>query len=605
MTTTAPAGAALRTTGRGTAAFAAAAAQGPADGPVAGALRRAARLDALLGDPYDPANPHGFAAFAAAARERRPAEAGERLLAEAGLAFECVPAGHGGTLTRADLLMKVLRPVFRRDVALGFAGGITSLFASSAVWAAGTAEQQHAMARLLLAGGRATVVHPGLAPAGGVHREQIHARRRADNTGTHLSGIRSAVIDAARADVYLVHARTATAGPRSHSVLLVDPARLPGGQIHRLPRVRTEGMRAALFSGLRFTRCAVPDDALVGTWGGGAALALRMNQVNRCLVAGAMTAALDPVLRSAADAATDGHRTPPARRWHRPLAGVFADLLTCDALTTVCLKAAGALPGRTQVPTVAATYTVPALLQDGIEELSAVLGSHRRPGDGLLHEILAKLTRDLPAAGLGRDGAAACQAVIVPQLGALANRSWFTEEEPPAELFRRHGHVPALDHRTLAFAGGGDFLAAFLAGAAERFNRPGRTKPLARMAQAFCTELWGLREQCAPLPGRFGEALSGPAACALSDRYGLLVAAAAVLAVWEGQEGDDPFLADPGWALLALSRLGRRLGLALPDLPQDCVTGVLEELLHRHRTGRGLDLDGITLTPQARQEPAR
>ncbi|MFJ3659049.1 acyl-CoA dehydrogenase [Streptomyces sp. NPDC090119] len=561
------------------------------------ALRRAAHLDRLLGDPHDPANPHGFTAFTTAARLGRPAAATQRLLAGAGLTAAFVPAAHGGTLTRADLLMTILRPVFRRDVALGFDAGVTSLFAASAVWGAGTPEQQQVMARLLLGGGRATVVHPGLAPAGGVRREEITARRDADGTGVLLDGSRSLVIDAARADVYVVHARTAATGPRTHSVLVVDPARLPAGRVQRLPRVKTDGMRAALFSGLRFTGCPVPDDALVGGPGDGATLALRMNQVNRSLVAGAMTAGVDPVLRHAVGAATRGRSGPPARRWHRPLAGVFADLLVCDALTTVCLRAAGALPDRADVPTVAATYTVPALLTDALEELSSVLAAHSRPGDALLHAVLGKLVRDLPTAGLGRDGAAACQAVIVNQLGALAKRSWFLEEEPPAALFRPDGRLPPLDHRALAFAGGGDFLAAALSGTTGRLARPrragGRSALLARMADLFLAEFLGLRDQCALLPDR--SALSGPAAHALADRYGLLAAASAVLAVREGQEGHDAFLADPAWAVLALSRLGHRLGLPLPEVPKDCVTDVLDELLLRQRTGRGLDLGGIEL----------
>lgn len=563
------------------------------------ALRRAARLDALLEDPYDPGSEHGFAAFLAADRERRPVLSAERLLADAGLAAEFVPARHGGGLTRADLLMKVLRPVFRRDVALGFAGGVTSLFAASAVWAAGTDAQQRAVARLLLGGGRATVVHPGLAPAGGIRREEVTARRTADDTGMLVSGGKDVIIDAARADAYVVHARTAATGPRTHSVLLLEGAQLPGAALQRLPRVATDGMRGAVFSGLRFTRCPAGDEALVGRPGDGAQLALRMNQVNRCLVAGAATAALDPVLRAAVHTATDGRTGPPARRWHRPLAGVFTDLLVCDALATVCLRAVGLLPDRAHAPTVAATYTVPALLTDALEELSGVLGTHSRGGD-LLHGILAKLVRDLPAAGLGRDGAAACQAVLVPQLGALAQQSWLVEEEPPAELFRTRADLPPLDHGALAFAGGGDFLAAALTGAAERLGRSrragGRIALLAQLAEAFLAELRLLREQCALLPGQFGDALSGPAACALSDRYGLLAAAAAVLALWEGQDGDDPFLADPGWVLLALSRLGRRLALALPDIPGDCATGVLEELLRRHHEGRGLDLDAVALT---------
>ncbi|TJZ52119.1 acyl-CoA dehydrogenase [Streptomyces piniterrae] len=564
------------------------------------ARRRATRLDALLGDPYDPVNPHGFAAFAAADRDRRPPRDTELLLAEAGLAAEFVPARYGGALTRADLLMRVLRPVFRRDVALGFGCGVTSLFAASAVWTAGSDAQRRATAGLLLRGGRATVVHPGLTTGGGVLRDGFTVRRPAGG-GLSLSGRKDVIIDAGRADAYVVHARTAAPGPRDHSVLLLDPARLPDERAHRLPRVATTGMRGAVFSGLRFADCPVPDDALVGRPGEGATLALRTNQVNRCLVAGAVLAAVDPVLRAAVRAATEGRTGPPARRWHRPLAGVFTDLLACDAMATVCLRATSLLPDRAHVPAVAATYVVPTLLADALEELSTLLGAPGGRAGDLSHGTLAKLVRDLPAAGLGPAGAAACQAVIVPQLRALATRSWFAEAEPPPGLFRALAELPPLDHSLLTFAEGGDFLAASLAGSAERLARArsagGPIALLGRLADAFLGELRLLREQCAALPGRFGAALSGPAASALSDRYGLVVTAAAVLGVWEGQEqeGDAPFLADPGWAVLALSRLGRRLGIAVPDVPADCVAGVVDELLRRHRTGRGLDLDGIEL----------
>lgn len=312
-----------------------------------------------------------------------------------------------------------------------------------------------------------------------------------------------------------------------------------------------------------------------------------------------MTAAVDPVLRSAVSAAVDGRVGRPARRWYRPLAGVFGDLLACDAMATVCLRAMSLVPDRAHVPSVAAAYVVPTLIEDALEELCAVLGQEGRRDGGLVHGILAKLARDLPAVGIGRAGAASCQAVIVPQLSTLAAGSWLVEDEPPPGLFRRRTGLPPLDHRLLAFAGGKDFLAASLAGSADRLARgrpaDGRTALLGRLAGEFLGELRLLREQCAGLATR-PAALTGPAAGALSERYGLVVTAAAVLGVWEGQEGDDPFLADPGWAVLALSRLGRRLGRPLPEVPDGCVTGVLDELLQRHRAGRGLDLDGIELT---------
>ena len=99
----------------------------------ADATARATRLEALLGDPYDPANPHGLHALFAADDRRTPPAETEALLAATGLGAEFVPVEHGGLLTRADLLARALRPVFRRDVALGFGYGITSLFATGAV----------------------------------------------------------------------------------------------------------------------------------------------------------------------------------------------------------------------------------------------------------------------------------------------------------------------------------------------------------------------------------------------------------------------------------------------------------------------------------------
>ncbi|WP_331754675.1 hypothetical protein OHA19_44005 (plasmid) [Streptomyces sp. NBC_00012] len=83
--------------------------------------RRAARLEVLLGDPYAPDSPHGLTTLSGAVARGRTHEQKEVLLERFGLNAECVPVADGGRLTRADLLAKVLRPVFRRDVALGIA----------------------------------------------------------------------------------------------------------------------------------------------------------------------------------------------------------------------------------------------------------------------------------------------------------------------------------------------------------------------------------------------------------------------------------------------------------------------------------------------------
>ncbi|MFF9573214.1 acyl-CoA dehydrogenase family protein [Streptomyces sp. NPDC014685] len=563
----------------------------------AGARTRATRLETLLGDPYDPANPHGLRAlFAADARHIPPADT-EDLLAGTGLGAEFVPVEHGGRLTRADLLARVLRPVFRRDVALGFGFGIISLFASGAVWAAGTPEQRRRVADLLLGGGRATILHHELAHSNAILRHEFTARTIPG--GYRLDGRKDVIINAARADAQVVYARTDPArGPHSHSVLLLDRGRHEGTAVRHLPRVPTSGMRGALFSGLEFAGHTVPDDARVGETGDGVPLALRTFQVNRSLICGVVTAAADTVLHSAVRAATTG-RSTIARRWHKPLTGVFADLLACDSMATVVLRALSLLPARAHVFAAAVKYVVPDLLRENLEELSTVLGArgyeHHNPEYGALD----KLVRDLPVAGLGHAGTASCQAVIVPQLRGLAERSWFAEEEPPPELFRRGAELPALDYRALGIAGGGDFMAASLVGSAARLAASrglgGQIAALAELAEGFVTELRALREECRRLPAYGTTALADPAVCVLSDRYSLIVAAAAVLGVWEGQDGLDPFLADPAWAVLALSRLGERLGMPVPDLPDGCPAQVLDELVRRYRTGRSCDLDAIAL----------
>ncbi|MGW2233335.1 acyl-CoA dehydrogenase family protein [Streptomyces sp. NPDC001759] len=558
------------------------------------ALARAARLETLLGDPHDPANPHGLKAlFAADERRETPAET-EHLLAETGLGSEFVPVEYGGRLTRADLLAKVLRPVFRRDVALGFGSGITSLFATSAVWAAGTEQQRRDTARVLSDGGRASILHHELAHANAILRDEFTARP-APGGGRLLSGRKDVIINAARADAYVVYARTdAARTPRSHSVLLLDPDQLGAG-VRRLPRVETTGMRGCQFSGLQFTDCPVPEQSLVGRPGEGVAMALRTYQVNRCLIAGTVVAAADTVLHSALRAVTAGRSRPVARRWQAPLTGVFADLLACDSMATVALRALSLLPDRTHVLAAAVKYVVPDLLRENLEELATVLGSRGYERGGSEYGALDKLVRDLPVAGLGHAGTAACQAVIVPQLRALAERSWFAEEEPPPELFRSAAELPVLDYRLLSIAGGGDFLAASLVGSAARLANVrgvgGQMTALADLAEAFVTELRALREACRNLPAITPGSLADPAVCVLSDRYALVLAAAAVLGVWEGQDGSDPFLAAPAWAVLALSRIGGRLGVPVPELPEGCVEMVLEELIQRFRTGRSCDLD--------------
>ncbi|MFJ3309414.1 hypothetical protein ACIPSA_41490 [Streptomyces sp. NPDC086549] len=91
--------------------------------PPVGVALRAMRLEALLGDPHDPANPYGQPALWAAGRGSLPEP-------PADLPAVTVPRP-GGARPAADQLARILRPVFRRDLALGHAWGIRPLLDAS------------------------------------------------------------------------------------------------------------------------------------------------------------------------------------------------------------------------------------------------------------------------------------------------------------------------------------------------------------------------------------------------------------------------------------------------------------------------------------------
>ncbi|MFI7386531.1 acyl-CoA dehydrogenase [Streptomyces sp. NPDC049813] len=556
---------------------------------------RAAALEAALGDPFEAANPHGYQALLRADEDRAVAEVTEALLADAGLAAEFVPHDLGGGLTDLERLARVLRPVFRRDLALGYGFGITSLFAASSVWTAGDDAQRRTLARGLLAGGRVSIVHREVAHANAILRNELRATP-APGGGFLLNGRKDAVINADRTDTFVAYARTsAQAGPDSHSVLLLGPGPAAAGTVRRGARVETPGMRGARFTGIEFDAVPLGADALVGRLGEGVSLALRSFQISHCLIPGTVLAAVGSVLRQAARAATEGRAGGrPARRWHRTLAGVFADLLACDAMAVTGLRALSLLPQQAYLLAAAVKYTMPDLLREDLEELSTVLGA-RGYDRGPLYGSFQKLARDLPVAGLGHSGTAVCQAVLVPQLPALARTTWFRGAEPPPELFLPGGPLPPFDPRRLAHAGTDDLLTATLVGAAERLAQRRSAGPLhaalAALTDTFVAELRTLRTRCAALPTAPGTTFD-PVACALVDRYALVMAAAACAGVYEGQAGADSFLADPAWAVLALSRIARRLGAPVPELPAEAQGAVLDEVLGRCREGLSLDLYG-------------
>ncbi|MFD1658314.1 acyl-CoA dehydrogenase [Streptomyces caeni] len=573
-----------------------------APGQEARAAARVAELDRRLGDPTDEGNELSYARLLEADEAGELSEAGERALDELTLGADFVPCAEGGRLERLDTLVRVMRQVFRRDVALGLGYGVTSFMAAVNVWACGDTAQRERLARILTGGGKVSVAYHELAHGNDFVRNEFEARP-AQGGGFLLNGAKQVINNAARADAWVLFSRTDPApGSRSHSVLFVEREGLDADTWQVLPRYDAVGVRGCRLAGLRFDDTPVPASALVGERGKGVETALRAFQVTRAALPGMAVGTADTALRTVVRFAL-GRRLyrktvmeiPHARA---TLSGAFTDLLTCDSLSLAATRAVHLLPEQTSVFAAATKYLVPRLLTDTMHELSIVLGARFYIRDGE-YGIFQKHLRDLPVLSLGHAGSAACQATIIPQLSRLARRSWFSDEPAPGELFRPHAELPDIPFDRLTLASGRDGLSATLVAAVD--GLPGAApeeRAVQGLALTLVDELRQVQEASRALAPEDRTALAGPAAFALADRYAHLLAAASAIGVWQqaSRDGGDAFLADPAWLAAALHRLARRLGRRPAALPASVEARMHEEVLRRFHARSSYDLYDTPLT---------
>ncbi|MEV8361731.1 acyl-CoA dehydrogenase [Streptomyces niveus] len=571
-------------------------------GQEARAVARVAELDRRLGDPTDESNELSYSRLVEADEAGELSGAGERALDELGLGADFVPRAEGGGLERLDTLVRVMRQVFRRDVALGLGYGVTSFMAAVNVWAAGDAAQRERLARILTGGGKVSVAYHELAHGNDFVRNEFEARP-AEGGGYLLNGAKQVINNADRADAWVLFSRTSSApGSRSHSVHFVEREGLDTDTWRVLPRYDAVGVRGCHLSGLRFDNTPVPASALVGEAGKGVETALRAFQITRAALPGMAVGTTDTALRTVVRFAL-GRRLyrksvmdiPHARA---TLSGAFTDLLTCDSLSLAATRSVHLLPEQTSVLAAATKYLVPKLLTDAMRELSVVLGARFYVRDGEFG-IFQKHIRDLPVLSLGHAGSAACQATIIPQLSRLARRSWFSDEPAPAELFRPRADLPDIPYDRLTLASGRDGLSATLVAAVD--GPPGATpeeRAVQGLALQLVDELRQIQEASRALAPEDRTALAVPGTFALADRYAVLLAAASAIGVWQqaSRDGGDAFLADPAWLAAALHRLARRLGRRPAELPASVDARVHEEVLRRFHARGSYDLYDTPLT---------
>ncbi|MFZ4177256.1 hypothetical protein ACOZCI_23650 [Streptomyces griseoincarnatus] len=294
-------------------------------------------------------------------------------------------------------------------------------------------------------------------------------------------------------------------------------------------------------------------------------------------------------------------RAPGAGQWQPVLAADFADLLACESLTAVALRAADLTGGGTPALTAAAGYVVPQLVGQVLDDLELVLSEAGLGPDRAERRALAELAADRAATGADPAAAAGGRARLIRALPSLADPAGGASRTGQGQ---EQGHLAAREVFRLGQAGTAstgtgvgalstaDVAAALPAAAArpaERTDDDPALAALIRLARRLAGEQRTLRLPC-PAAGHTGPA--DAAARALADRQALLLLAAAVLGV--GQEAGG-FLGRPHWALLALTRVARRLGVPLSEPSLDPAGDVWAELAGRTRQGVDCDVYGSQL----------
>ncbi|GAB3175721.1 acyl-CoA dehydrogenase [Myceligenerans halotolerans] len=525
-----------------------------------------APLEQVLGDPFAE-GPFSYSSLLAADDARELSAGSEDLLHEWGANAELVPARLGGRWVSTREMVDRLMPVFRRDPALGLGFGVTSLMACVNVWLAGSPAQQRDVAGVLLDGGRVAVAFHELDHGNDLTR---NACRLDDGPhGRVLRGTKAVINNIDRADRVVLMARTSPQdGPRSHSLVLWDPA--SGEGVRRHSRYRTAGMRGVRLGGTDLDGAPVPGGSLIGPEGTATETALRAFQVTRSVLPAMAIGSLDAALHVAVDYAA-GRRLygttvldlPYSRRI---LAVAWTDLLLADALASAAVRALHVAPEMSFLLSAACKYLVPELVQDGLDELATLLGSTFY-GRVAPYGILEKLVRDLTVLPIGHAGGTSCLMSMVPHLPRWARGAPVPYEPRLLDDDALAGE-PDLARLTLGVAGR-DGLTGALHDEAARGALEAASPGAAALVGRHADRLDALAATVAASPRVRFTGLCDQETFDLARDLSVLLAASAVVGTWYAHRAEGTHRSDPRWLAATLRRSAALLGLAGPDLDGD------------------------------------
>jgi alkylation response protein AidB-like acyl-CoA dehydrogenase len=567
-------------------------------------------LEHHLGDPSDPSGPFSFArSFAHDEAGTLPDEA-LALLTNWGLHKYYIPVSLGGLLRSFEQVGSLLRTVARRDMTAAWSHGLNTLFGAIHPWLWGNADQQARVARAIAEGRCVALGYTERRHGSDLMKMELTAEPA--SPGYRLTGEKWAIGNATRSDLLTLFVRTRPdGGSRGFSLLLVDKRELDPATFEPLPRLKTLGLRGADVSGIRFKGATLGASALIGAEGSALEQTLKGFQVTRSLVTPLLLGTGDTALRSALRSAVGRHRdgAPGIRLpYHRDLlAGAFADLLACECLSRITLRALHTIPGQTMITAAVAKYSIPTTVGAAMRALSAEFGAGRglrapnQPG------MFQKMLRDSGIVTVGHVSSLISLYSIGQQLLACAEQRRELHTATPGQsvelTWALRYALPAFDPTQIAMSARGrdDVLAALLAltpsdlvpGEMDRHTAEVLVAQMLALHSAIRQHDQLVLDAAAKRKAHF---LESPACFQLAKRFCALFTAASCILVWyNNRESLGGFFADGAWLALALDRLLAPLCIVLPVLPADISAGVMHSLLTLYRENASFALAPVRL----------
>jgi alkylation response protein AidB-like acyl-CoA dehydrogenase len=555
------------------------------------ALRRAQWLDDELGDPHDPRGEFSYARRVEEDEAERYPSGALRTLLAAQLHRRYVPRELGGDFHSFEEVGALVRVVARRDLTVAITHAI-SLLGTAVVWLGGDAAQQRALASSVLEGERVSVALTE--PGSGSDLLAMSVAAQPSGEGYHLTGEKWLGNGLDRHRFVVVYARTEErGGPRGFSHFLVDKQAVSDSGVRASGKIPTLGLRGADLNGLHFD-AQLPASARIGAAGSGFEVILKALQVSRTICGtlslGALDTALDTVLRFALNRRIYGKQVAELPQSQKLLVESWAELLVCDSLTGLALRALHAVPQQASVHSAVVKYLVPTLAEHAMQKLSVVYGARYYLRNGDDPGIFQKMYRDNLVVSLFDGSTQVNLFSLSHQLRSLITHARSTEI--PAWASGTEDPI-ALDWSKLTLSASGQdaILAGFDAGcrvvrgAGERESadiKRGLQISLDRLIQGRDELFEGVRQLS---PGAF--AAGDPEAFELARRYAVIIAASAVLADWHlNQPALTGTLANPAVLTVVLHRLAAQLG-GVPLLPSSCYRDCFAALIaRRERDGQ-------------------